>query len=392
MSRYLELDEQRIHLQRQVRAWTRSGLLDEAQGARLDADLRTELRRTGLMLRLGLAFFTAVVLVASVGLVFVTTDLRGQTSVAVLLAALGVLSIVGADRVVTTTRAYRHGVEEMLAMAGVGFLAFSPVLFTTGVFSSSGEEAGWMLAGAVGCAASLWVYRRFGFLYAPIVAMACAASVPAQLGDNRPLQRVLSAVVLAAAFGLARAMRVEPRDDRRRDERVVLQASALVGVYLTLNIQLVPGMSSSFYRDVAMVPWFHWGTYACTWLLPAAALWLGVREREHWLIDAGLAMALGSIVTNKAYLGWPRQPWDPMLLGVMLAAVALIGRRWLMRGPAGERAGFSPRPILKSDTEAVRLAGLASVAVHPASDAPPAPPPDSFDGGRSGGGGAGGSF
>ena len=392
MRRYSEADEQRIHLQTQVRAWTRSGLLGLEQGQALEASLQGDLKRTGLMLRLGLAVFTGIVLVAAVGLSFMLTDLRNEKAVAVMLALFGVLSILAADWVVTAFKVYRHGVEEMLAMAGVGLLAFSPLPMTSGLFSSSGESIGFALAGATGCAAALWVYRRFGFLYAAIAAMACAANVPLQLGHDAVLQRVLTAAIWLAAFAVARAQRVEPHDDRRGAERARLQAAALVGAYLYLNLHPTPGLVFVFARDGAMVPWFYWGTYACIWLLPAAALWLGVRDRERWLIDAGLTMALATVVTNKSYLGWPRHPWDPMLLGVLLAVVALGVRRWLASGPGGERAGFAPVQILESDLLAIRVAGLASAAMHPTAAAQSQAQPESFGGGRSGGGGASGSF
>ncbi len=392
MRRYSEADEQRIHLQTQVRAWTRSGLLGLEQGQALEASLQGDLKRTGLMLRLGLAVFTGIVLVAAVGLSFMLTDLRNEKAVAVMLALFGVLSILAADWVVTAFKVYRHGVEEMLAMAGVGLLAFSPLPMTSGLFSSSGESIGFALAGATGCAAALWVYRRFGFLYAAIAAMACAANVPLQLGHDAVLQRVLAAVIWLAAFAVARAQRVEPHDDRLGAERALLQAAALLGAYLYLNLHLIPGLAFVFARGGAMVPSFYWGTYACIWLLPAAALWLGVRDRERWLIDAGLTMALATVVTNKSYLGWPRHPWDPMLLGVLLAVVALGVRRWLASGPGGERAGFAPVQILESDLLAIRVAGLASAAMHPTAAAQSQAQPESFGGGRSGGGGASGSF
>lgn len=392
MRRYSEADEQRIHLQKQVRAWTRSGLLTREQGQALDTGLQGDLRRTGLMLRLGLAVFTGIVLVAAVGLSFMLTDLRDEKAVAILLAVFGVMSMLAADWVVTTFKVYRHGVEEMLAMAGAGFLAVSPALLTSSLFSSSSESIGFACAGAAGCAASLWVYRRFGFLYAAIAAMACAATIPMQLMASRPLERIGAALVLGVAFAVARAMRVDPRNERLCEERALLQAAALVGVYLVLNVHLTPGGFIAYYSGQPMQAWFRWGTYACTWLIPAGLLWLGVRDRERWLLDAGLATALATLVTNKSYLGWPRQPWDPMLLGVFLAAVALVVRRWLASGPGGERAGFAPVQILESDLVAIRIAGLASVGIHPASAAQPPAQPESFGGGRSGGGGASGSF
>ncbi len=73
---YSATEEQRVRLREQVRDWTRAGLIDAAQSAQFDAELRVDLRRTGTMLRLGLALFTAIVVAAAAGLVFVVLDLR----------------------------------------------------------------------------------------------------------------------------------------------------------------------------------------------------------------------------------------------------------------------------------------------------------------------------
>lgn len=55
-----------------------------------------------------------------------------------------------------------------------------------------------------------------------------------------------------------------------------------------------------------------------------------------------------------------------MLLGVLLAVVALGLRRWLASGPQGERWGFTARPLVDRDSAAVQIAGVASAALQPA--------------------------
>ena len=82
MRRYLPADEERIHVQALVREWTRAGLLGGAQGAALDVQLRTDLRRTNWPLRAVLALFTGVMVAASVGLVFVAFDIQGTSAAA----------------------------------------------------------------------------------------------------------------------------------------------------------------------------------------------------------------------------------------------------------------------------------------------------------------------
>lgn len=132
------------------------------------------------------------------------------------------------------------------------------------------------------------------------------------------------------------------------------------------------------------------------WLLPAAGLWLSIRDRDRPLLDASLAMGLATLLTNKPYLGAARKPWDPILLGLLLIGAAIVVRRWLANGDTGSRHGFTARRLLRSDTETRAAVAIASAALHgtpahPHSD-PSSPDPFKGGGGRSGGAGAGGSF
>ena len=137
---------------------------------------------------------------------------------------------------------------------------------------------------------------------------------------------------------------------------------------------------------------FYWFTYATIWALPPAGLYLAIRDKDRALLDVSLVMALVTLLTNKAYLGWPRHEWDPILLGVFLMAAAVAVRRWLSAGANGQRAGFTPARILSKDTGAVTMLGTASAGLHREAPRVPEPGGSGFDGGRSGGGGASGGY
>jgi len=129
------------------------------------------------------------------------------------------------------------------------------------------------------------------------------------------------------------------------------------------------------------------------WVLPAAGLRLAIRDRDRPMLAANVVLGLATLLTNKPYLGAPRKPWDPILLGVLLLGTALVLRRWLASGKDGTRDGFTSARLLRSDNDTRAVTAIASAAFHetphPHSD-PPAPFKGS--GGRSGGAGAGGSF
>jgi len=389
--RYTDEEELRMRLQRSVKDWTRSGLLRPDQGAQLEADLRVDLRRTGIMLRLGLALFTTILAGATVLLTWVSLGISGDSATGILILIMGAICFWAADRVVAGFRLYRYGVEEALVVASVGLCGVGVALIANTLFRLHDSTA-IALSLAAAAAVSGYSYHRFGLWYAGVAAIVCAALIPFSFdGVSEPVRRLLVALMFGGAVAGSTVMATGSLNEVRKEDAFTLRAAALVGLYLAINLQITGVPFAGYGR--AVDGWFKWTTYALIWIVPALALWSGTTGRDRKLMLAGLATALATLVTNKPYLGLPRQTWDPMLFGLLLMAVALILRRWLASGPNGERRGFTAARIVHSDVDAMRLASLASVAIHLDTDRPaPSPPPPEFGGGRSGGGGAGADF
>ena len=387
MRRYSRDEEERIRAQRLVREWTRSGLLEAAQGARLADELRVELRRTNPFLRAGLALFTGLIVAASVTLLITLFDLRGDMPIAATTGLAALVCIGLAEYLVYEFRCYRFGVEEALAVSAVFLLSIAGGELTSSFhLEPRGMPA--TVALLIGAAGGLGLYRRFGFVYAACGAIICAAAIPFQLDLPAATQRLLAAATIASALLIARSKRRKYQDDYPGDEYGMLQAAAWAGVYVVLNVHL-----TDWYRVEQP---FYGFTYVATWALPLAGLALGVREKDRLLMDVSLVLALVSVLTNKAYLGSPQHAWDPCVLGVVLVTMAFAIRRWLSNGAGGERHGFTAARLLERDRAVLSAVGTASGFVRPGvSEGAPSrvePAPSDFDGGRSGGGGASGSF
>lgn len=392
MRQYADDAERRIRLLARVRDWTRAGLLEADQGQRLESELRVDLRRTGIVLRASLALFTALVVGATVGLVFVLFDIDEEFAGAVTTALAAGTCFKAADALASRYRLYRHGIEETLGVAAVLLAAISAALLVSAVWSWRGDVP--LVAALTAGAAGSWnLYRRFGFRYAVLACMACTTAIAFLLHLPYSVERLLAGGVLAAWFVAARVTRLRHGDEFPGDDAGVFQAAALAGVYLVANLHVTAGLTAS-HTPSGVAPWFKWLTWAAIWMIPAAGLRLGIVEKDQPLIDTSLMLALGTLVSNKPYFGWARQPWDPMLLGVMLLGAAIVARRWLAAGPDGERAGFTSARILDRDLAALRTLGTVSVGMHPATDEriPASPDDTAFRGGRSGGAGAGGTF
>jgi hypothetical protein len=367
-----------------VREWTRSGLLDRAQSAALEPELRVDLRRTNDFLRAGLALFTALIAVASVALVIEAFSLSRGWPIGTAAAAAAAVYFALADVLAGRFRFYRFGVEEAFAACGVLLMAVSGAeFFSESAYGLFGGTAT-VVSLIIGAAGALGVYQRFGFVYAAAAGMACAAFLPFPMDLSVAVKHALAAAILASAFLINRSLRQKYENDFRGDEYALLQAAAFAGVYAALNLQLT--------WERVDGP-FYWFTYAMIWLLPAAGFVLAVRERDRPMLDVTLVAALVTLVTNKPYLGWTRHAWDPILLGLFLMAVAVIVRRWLSSGRGAERDGFTPAQVLTKDSRVLTALRAASTLYQP--NEPSARPdsgPSGFDGGRSGGGGGGATY
>jgi hypothetical protein len=396
MRRYTAEEEERVRMQARVREWARAGLLDAPQGQRLEAGLRTGLKRTNNLLRVAIAVFTAIIVGASVALVYLTFSIRSEAAFGVTLATGGVICFCLADFLVGSARLYRYGVEEGLAVSAVTLLSIGTLVFVSAGHGMP-RHADAVAALVVGAAAACVVYGRFGFVYAGIGAMIFAGLIPFQIEWRNSFQHLCAAAMFFAMFVPARALYRGHGDDFPGDQYATFEAAACVALYLSLNLHAVDLLAGRWLWSPRAPGGgaFYWATYAATWIVPAVVLLDAIRAKDRPLLTAGLAIALVTLATNKPYLGWPRQTWDPMLLGILLAAVALAVRRWLATGPDRQRRGYTAARILRGDIDLLETAANVSVAWHDRVHQPPSGPPGSsptFAGGRSGGGGGGASY
>jgi hypothetical protein len=378
---YAQADEEKVRGEAAVREWQRSGFLDTSQAAQIANELRVDFRRTNFFLRALLFLFTSIVVAASVSLVVTVFGLDEKTSQATVCVIAAVLCLGAAEFLIRTFRFYRFGVEEAAAIAAVVLLGLAAA------FATSGSEPDELVAPlAIAALGALFIYMRYGYLYAAIGSIGCAAAIPFPMHMPAEDKRLIAALVCAFSFSIVRRPRLQRGDDFPGDDYGLIQASAWAGLYLALNLQI----SFIRYYEQSL---FYWVTYAMIWILPVVGLWLSLRSKDRPLLNVSLLAALMSLATNKPYLHLMRRPWDPILFGLFLIVSAVFIKRWLGRAPNAQRGGVTTARLLARDRQALAIVSTASAALQPAMSPSPAPAAKpNFDGGRSGGAGATGSF
>ena len=383
MSAYRLDDERAIRIGRLVEDWAQSGLLTPDQRDVIAPQLAVDLRRTNNYLRATLFVFGGVILQSTLGLMAIMLGgLLDETLGAALGLAAGGVCYWLAMQLVSRYHLYRFGIEEVAALSAVGLTAVGAALLVGGDWSLTIG-----LSTAAGVFAALFIH--FGFVYAGVFGLVALAALPFLFGDSLVTQRLGAVMVLVLLAATARLNRVEHGDEYPGDALTIIEAAAWLGIYLLVNL-VVSGAISPLDRAST----FHWITYGGIWILPAAGLWLALRGRERPLLWVAVAMALGTLLSNKEYLGSPRYEWDPIVFGVFLMVIAIGLRRWLAAGDGGIRHGYTASRLVASDKARIgALALVSAVQVEvPVAQSTPAADPGIGGGGRSGGAGAGGSF
>jgi hypothetical protein len=387
MRAWSESGEEALRARHLLNDWAGEGFLSEAQYLRMEQETVCEFRRTNIFLRLVLFLFTLIVVGAAVALFFVVFLSRAERqTTGVVLLIFAALSYAAAEFAVSRARLYRYGIEEALAVCSVAFLCVG-----TGAFFTGRTE---FLVPAAGAIVSLWVWHRFGFPYAFFAAMIFVLGLPGHWTSSHAAQHLVVAAFYAAGLINVAVLRSRHRFTYLDDGYSSVEALLWLGIYLAINLRLSslnllaewvggPHIANEFPNA------FYWATWVLIWCLPPAILARGLRRKDHFVIAVGAIAAILTLVTNKPYLGWRHHTWDPMLLGALLAGVAVFTRRWLVGGPAGVRHGFTAQRLSGKDKRWMSVGSAALGLVTPQSITPGPDTSDfRFGGGDSAGGGA----
>ena len=399
MRAYGASSEEALRARNLVKDWAGEGFLTQAQYQPMEQETACDLRRTNIFLRLVLFLFSLIILGAAMGLFFVVfLSHPSEQTIGVFLLIFAAISYAAAELAVSQTKLYRYGIEEALVVCSVGFLCVGMELAFFGGGSYSAQHSMESLVPTAGIIASVLIWRRFGLHYAFLGAMIFVLWLAYDWTSSHVAQHLIVVAFYAVGLIAVAALRSGDRFTYLDLGYSVAEALLCVGVYVAINLQLSSvdllgewwgGLRSSS----AFPKTFYWATWVLIWCIPPAILARGVRRKDRFVIAAGAIAALLTMATNKPYLGWPRHTWDPMFLGVFLAGVAILLRRWLSRGPHGIRHGFTARRLSGKDKQWMNVGSTAFGLAHSPAPAPePASPDVHFGGGDSGGGGASSDF
>jgi len=401
-------DEGRIEVVEESRRWQEAGLVAPTQAEAVREHYRPALVRVNLFIRILLAFFTMLGVVALVALPAVLLDVE-EFGITVLFLLFAPLCAGVADRqLIHGRRLYRCGAEEMLLFLAVVFLALA-IGIPAHDWSQSAERLAGLAAHGIVLAGATVLAVRYGYALAAFAAVAALAALPLHLAEAlhwyRPGWGRVILFLLLSALGFFAQRRLGRRGGLPRGTVWCLETvrlTALAGLYLDVNLYAhrllwldwldwlgwMPGAGVGSWS----APWIDLGCAALTALLPMAALALGIVRRERALLWYGVFTAIASILTLKYFYHLGYLAEEVTVAGLALGALAFGLLRWLRSGSDGCRGAFTAEPLLEP-----RLYGLdaeALAAMQPLAPTPREVPSEGFrgGGGEFGGGGASSSY
>lgn len=400
MSLYTEDQQEAIYIRGQAKLWLRSGLITADQVEHIYRNADPRLKQTNMFFRLIFFIFTYLGVAAVLGLFFLVFGRFNQTVSGVILISLAGLAYCLAENYVKKHSLYRYGIEEALSLAAIAMFC-SGMVMVIPQFGTAGQR---MIVSLAAAACAFAVYHRLGFLYAAIIGIgALCYFVFAALPPLSPdMLRVVMALALLSCLVFCFLAEKRLEKDFRKERNEIIQAIIWVAIYFTINLQTGnlfeyamsgKGAAAHGINYGRTLPAFYWASYALTYLFPAVMLYLGIKQRKRFILDAALILLVVTLMTNKSYLGMERYVWDPDLLGIAMIAVSYFTARWLSNGRDEMRSGFTGRNILKAETHGIDLASLGAAIIPATIDVVPAKSEEEpFAGGASGGGGADATF
>jgi hypothetical protein len=279
---YTTSDEEALRARDLLKDWAGEGFLSPVQVGQMQQETVCELRRTNIFLRIVLFLFTLIIVGAAAGLFF--TVLFSNPSgkiIGYFLLAFAPVCYAATEVAVSKFRLHRYGIEEALAACSVGFLCagMHAAWFIGGRFSGTVNYLEFLVP-AAGALASVWIWHRFGFGYAPLAAMIFAWWLPGYFTVSHTAQHVI--VIVLYTFGLIAVVSVRaPYRFTYLNATYSAAAGMLwLGIYLALNLQLSSvnlavqwlGGVRTFNDASEFSKPFYWATWVLIWCLPPLIL------------------------------------------------------------------------------------------------------------------------
>lgn len=364
--------------------WHKKGLLSDEQWQAVQSRNPVNFYSPNVFVRIGLAIFSLILLLAAMGLVAIFAEPRSEDGLALFGLFWGVVWILVLDFwAIRSIRHYGSGVDDILLYTGV----IAIVISLCSLFPYN--------TGALAYCCVAWPFLIAGTMRYVDRLMAAAAYFCTFLIVLLSVKEMTSLAIYllpftgmffsAAAYLFSRNGQKRPSWRLWHGVFAVLELLALLTFYTSGNFWVIQQAGAEFF-GLEQVPLagFFW---AFTFTVPALYIFMGLRRKNHFLLDIGIGFVAASILTFRYYFHVFPLAWTATICGAVLFAIAYFSIRYLRKheGAYTYEAGSEKSLLLEVEEQLIEQTITSQTAPVPVKK-------DGFGGGQFGGGGAEGEF
>ncbi|MBC7774288.1 MAG: hypothetical protein H7246_02535 [Phycisphaerae bacterium] len=365
--------------------WHKKGLLSDEKWQAIEAAYTSNFYSPNIFVRIGLAIFTLILLMAAGGLVAVFFEPNSEMGLSIFSLFWGVICVLVLElRVIQPGRHYGSGIDDMFLYVAIGaFLTglCSPLDYTTPTLVYYCIAWPFLVAGSI---------RYIDRLLA-VAAFVCSMGIV--LLAVKEIPRLALYLLPFAGMLFSAAVYIFSKQGQARygwrhwnGILMVAELLALVTFYASGNYWVVQQAGADFFQlETVPMAWFFW---AFTFIVPFLYIFAGLRRKDRHLLDIGLGCVAAAVFSFRYYYHVLPLTWATVICGAVLFVTAYFSIRYLHQNEGGAYS-------YEEDSETTLLQEIEQQLIEQTIVNQPGPTPEkteSFGGGQFGGGGAGDSF
>lgn len=365
--------------------WHKKGLLSDEKWKAIQERYTSNFYSPNVFVRIGLGFFSLILLFAAIGLVGVFMDLDSEGAFSTLCIFFGVLVLFFLEsRVIRYSRHYGSGVDDILLYFGVGSMISGlcmPLPYNTDSLVYYAVAWPFLVAG------SIRYIDRLMAMAAYICTFLILFSVVSRFQQLALYLLPFSGMLFSAGvYVFSKQGQTKAAWRHWHHLLATIEILALVTFYLSGNIWIIFTVGLDMFQlERVPMAWFFW---AFTFGVPVLYVVQGMLRKDRLLLDIGLGTVAVAVFSFRFFFHVLPWEWAAVIGGGLLLATAYGSIRYLRERPGGVYTH-------ESDGDLTLLQEIEEQLIEQtiASQNPPQPvKKEGFEGGQFGGGGAGENF
>ncbi|MBK8194836.1 MAG: hypothetical protein IPK76_17090 [Lewinellaceae bacterium] len=363
--------------------WRKKGLFSEEKWQQIREQHPSGFYSPNVFVRIGLAVFCVVMLLAIVGLTGLILSPDSSESVALLGMLFGSACLFMLEvQLIRNKRHFGSGLDDVLLYAGT--TAIISGLFL--LFDIPDGLAAYIVVLPFLVAGSIRYLDRLmaagAFVCTLLIVLHIAKDVPQVAVYVLPLTGMVFSLLLYR-FARRGGVRVEWR--YWHGVLAVVELLALLTFYASGNYWVVQQAGHYFFgMDAPPAGGLFW---AFTFIVPAYCIFRGIRARDRLMLDVGIACMAAAVFTFRYYFNVLPLAWAAATGGAVLFLISWLSIRYLRKRP--HSYAYEPE---EKDTLLQRVQEEIFDKAIVGQAAPATTGKTSMEGGQFGGGGSGGDF